>query len=98
MRAFNERGLMHERKGDLDLALADFDAALKVNPRFDHARNNRGLVLARQGKFEAAIAEYGEALRIEPDYMLAYLNRGARPRGEGPIRQGARRLQAAQPR
>ena len=40
--AFYNRGIAWRRKGDLDRAIADYDQAIKLNPRFSVAFNNRG--------------------------------------------------------
>ena len=58
----SNRGLAYFREGRLDDALADFDAALKLQPQFPLARYERGLVelkkgLATQGRADLAAAQ-----------------------------------------
>ncbi len=51
-----------------DLAMTDFDAALKLDPKFAvsyHA--HRGNCRARQGQNDQALADFDAALRLEPD-------------------------------
>jgi tetratricopeptide (TPR) repeat protein len=51
---------------DLDAALADCDAAVRIDPRSSEALDSRGLVHLKRGEFELAIADYDAALAIEP--------------------------------
>ncbi len=44
------RGDAYQATGDYDRAIADYDAALKKDPKFQRAWNNRGRGLARQGR------------------------------------------------
>jgi tetratricopeptide (TPR) repeat protein len=52
--------------GDLDLAIADYSAALAINPMFEPALAERGAVWAEKGDFDRAIADYNAALCINP--------------------------------
>src|SRR5262245_60444861 len=52
--------------GNLDLAIADYSAALAINPMFAPALAERGAVWAEKGDFQRAIADYNAALRINP--------------------------------
>ena len=63
---FYLRGNAWMEFGRLDLALADYDAALALNPMLAAALANRGTVWAQTGDFDRAIADYGTALRINP--------------------------------
>ena len=46
--AYNNRGLMYRGKGDLDNAIKDFDAAIKINPNDPQSLYNRGSLLAEK--------------------------------------------------
>ena len=70
------RGVERKRIGDLDGAIADYDAAIKLNPKDFFAYNNRGNTWRDKGDLERAIADYGEAIRLDPDYATPYINRG----------------------
>ena len=50
--ALAARGLAHRRKGDLAAAIADYDAALAINPRFHvlHADEAKRTLLQLGGK------------------------------------------------
>ena len=64
-RAFRERGIFAYRSGDLDNAIADFDRAIRLDPKFTAAYIDRGIVLYRLRKFEKAFADIAQAKRVE---------------------------------
>ena len=57
-------------------AIACFDRAIKINPRFADAWYNKGAVLGRFGKHREAIACYDKALEINPRDAVAWCNKG----------------------
>ena len=79
-----DRAATHVNRGILSIALeqytsamADFDAAILLYPRFGAIYLNRGNVLFLNDGYSNAIAEYTEALAAEMDeYEVAYLNSG----------------------
>jgi tetratricopeptide (TPR) repeat protein len=73
---FNIRGTIRYEKGEYDLALADCNEALKLDPRPAHVWNNRGNIWRAKGDLNKAIVDFNEAVRLDPDYQLAYKNRG----------------------
>ncbi len=64
-KAFRERGIFAYRSGDLDNAIADFDRAIRLDPKFAAAYIDRGIVLYRMHRFEQAFADIAQAKRIE---------------------------------
>jgi tetratricopeptide (TPR) repeat protein len=71
------------RKGDIlatlghrEEAVACYDRALAISPRFVAAWNNKGRCLADQGLREEAIACYDQALALDPRSMNAWNNKG----------------------
>ena len=72
----NNRGIAYTRIEQGDEALADFSAAITLNPRYENAHVNRGDVLHFKGEYEKAIAEYDAALEIERDDDVALFDRG----------------------
>ena len=58
------QGVNAYRNGDLKLALADFDRAIALNPKFMIAYINRGIVLYRMGKLDRALADVARARRM----------------------------------
>ena len=69
------RGNAAAEKGDLDQAIADYGAALTINPSFVEAYINRGIALAHKGYLELAFADYEAALRLNPQEAKAIQNR-----------------------
>ncbi|MGO9135188.1 MAG: tetratricopeptide repeat protein [Methylovirgula sp.] len=74
--AYNNRGVAYAAKGDLDRAIADFDQAIRLDPKDEVAYKNRGGAYKAKGDFDRAIADYSEAIRLDPKDVLAYKNRG----------------------
>jgi tetratricopeptide (TPR) repeat protein len=59
-------GVAYERKGELDLAAREYEAALKKDPASFQARFNLGNVRLAQKRYGAAREEYLEALELRP--------------------------------
>ena len=55
--AYNNRGIAHYARGELDNAITDFVKALQLRPDFAAAYNNRGLARKTQGDLAGAIAD-----------------------------------------
>jgi lipoprotein NlpI len=70
------RGNGYFRKGDLDRAIADYNEAIRLNPKDFDNFTNRGLVYMHKGDFDRAIADYNEAIRLDPKSSIAYRRRG----------------------
>jgi lipoprotein NlpI len=69
------RGTAYLRKGEADRAIADLDAALKINPGDVVALNRRGEAHAAKADFTRAFADFSEAVRLNPRYPLAFRSR-----------------------
>ena len=61
--AFN-RGLAYARQGEYEQAIADYTAAIKLNPQLAEAYYNRGNAYRRQGEYDQAIADYTAAIGL----------------------------------
>jgi putative uncharacterized protein (fragment) len=61
---------------ELSDAVADFDAALALNPRLVYAVFNKGAIHYFLQDFASAIQCYTKAVEIDPDFGEAYFNRG----------------------
>ena len=62
--------------GLYDLAIANYDKAIQLEPNSAHAYNNRGVVKADLGQHFAAIMDYDKAIQLKPILADAYMNRG----------------------
>src|SRR6476661_7848701 len=56
----SNRGIAHGKAGDYDRAIADFDAALRVNPNHMRAYLNRGNAKFARRDYDRAIADFGQ--------------------------------------
>lgn len=56
--------------------VADYNEALRINPRLVYAWFNIGNVYYELGDYTSAIHSYEEAISIDPDFGQAYYNRG----------------------
>ncbi len=72
----HDRAAADYMKGELDDALAGFNAAIALNPASALAYYNRGNVYYAKGDYSAAIHDFTEALRISPGLPYANMNRG----------------------
>jgi tetratricopeptide (TPR) repeat protein len=83
--AYMFRGRAWSRKTDYDRALADYGAALRVDPTYALAVNGRAIVLYRQGKFDDAIAAFNDAIRLTPKDGALHCNLGTVFRDKGAL-------------
>jgi len=65
------RGDAYYDNGDLDLAIADYTEAIRLDPNDVGAYFNRGLAYADSGDFDPAIADITEVIRLNPDNETA---------------------------
>jgi curved DNA-binding protein CbpA len=73
---YNDRGRAWYRKGRTDLALADFDRAIRLGPELADPYLNRGIVRYRKGDLDGAIADFSQAIRIDPNLRASYQQLG----------------------
>lgn len=94
--AFNARCWLRALGGlDLDKALADCDAALRLAPDSPDIIDSRGLVRLRMGDLDAAIADYSAALRANPAMAATLYARGVAEMRKGLKAAGEADQQAA---
>jgi tetratricopeptide (TPR) repeat protein len=82
-------------KTGLDQALADCDAALKLEPRTAGFFDSRGHVRLDRGEYDLAITDYDAALRENPKLAAALYGRGLAKLKKGMKPEGDADIQAA---
>jgi tetratricopeptide (TPR) repeat protein len=75
--AYVRRGAAEANKGQLDAALRDEDAALRLDPKLVDAHMVRGTIYGAKKNFNAAISDFDAVLQIEPNNLDAHAYRGA---------------------
>lgn len=75
--SFNRRGQLRSQSGEQQLAMSDFNAAVRLDPQCWRALHNRGVLLAIEHKFEPAFDDFNRTVAINPAYAKAYANRAA---------------------
>lgn len=84
--AHNNLGFLFLRRGELDKAISEFQAALDIRSRNTKThyslgaaliQNNLGNAFARKQLWDEAIDHLQEAVRLRPDYADAYFNLGS---------------------
>jgi tetratricopeptide (TPR) repeat protein len=89
------RGQAYLLKKDPAAALAEFDAAIRINPANAVLFAQRGLTRQERGDVDGAIADYTDVLRLSPNDAGAYNRRGALWRAKGDEARAAADFEAA---
>ncbi|MDE1145532.1 MAG: DUF3857 domain-containing protein [Azospirillaceae bacterium] len=79
----------------LDTALADCDAALKLEPTSGATQDSRAFVLLRLGRYDEAISQYDAALKDRPTRETSLYGRGLAKLRAGMATEGQADLAAA---
>ena len=73
---YNNRGWNKAKLQDYRGAIADFNKAIEINPKFSLAYNNRGTVKVQLKDYRGAIADFSTAIALDPNNSAIYYNRG----------------------
>jgi serine/threonine protein kinase len=73
---FYKNGYLYYVKGDYDLAINEYNQAIKLNSNYGKAYFKRGLAHHKKNNFVQAIKDYDKAIELKPEYIDAYYNRG----------------------
>ena len=63
--AFHNRGLAFAAKGNLDQAIADVSAGIRLDPQRAYRWQERGELYTRQEKYQQGVADITEAIRLD---------------------------------
>ncbi|HET6454842.1 MAG TPA: tetratricopeptide repeat protein [Armatimonadota bacterium] len=70
---YEKGGVLYDQR-NIDAAIQEFRAAIRICPKFAEAHSNLGLALKQQDKTDEAIAEYNKAISLRPDLAEAHNN------------------------
>jgi tetratricopeptide (TPR) repeat protein len=93
--AYRNRGITYNKKGLHELATADFDQALKLNPQDNLSLGSRASAYAQRGQYDRAIADLTEIVRRNPRADRAYNDRGLVSLRKGDLDAAAQDFEAA---
>ena len=82
------RALIHRDKGNVDLAIAGYSEAIRLDPRSKYYYD-RGFVLYTKKNYDRAIADFNEAIRLDPKHDLALYYRAGAHRAKGDAARAA---------
>jgi curved DNA-binding protein CbpA len=68
---FRARGMLAYRFGDFSRAIANFDAAIRLDPNFEQAYRDRAAAFAITSRFDRASADLAQAERIRNPHPVA---------------------------
>jgi type IV pilus assembly protein PilF len=76
-RAHTDLGAVYYQQKQLEIALEEFNNAVKIDPSFASAYNGLGLVNAELGKDDVADASFRKSIQLEPSNSEAHNNYGS---------------------
>ena len=79
------RGVEYKNKRGLDRAVADFDQAIRLDPKNTDVYTIRGMAWEAKGDLDRAIADFDQAIRLDPKNTDAYTVRGTAWEAKGDL-------------
>ena len=73
--AFLSRGYAYDGRGDYDRAIADYNEAIRLDPKEAVPYRARAMAFKGKGDLDHAIADYSEAIRLDPEDASNYSSR-----------------------
>ena len=70
-----DAGITLQELGRLSEAIAEYDEAIRLDPKLAEGYNNRGSAYHVLGQLQRAVVDFDEAIRLDPKYAGAYNNR-----------------------
>ena len=69
--AYSLRGFARQRKRQHDLALADFSAAIRLDPEDVYSRYLRGVIFYQKQDYAKALVDFDEVIRRAPESVAS---------------------------
>jgi tetratricopeptide (TPR) repeat protein len=82
---WNKIGIAWHNLGELGLARANYEHALKVDKKYAEALNNVGTVFYAEKKYGTAISRYKRAIRLSPEKASFWSNLGTAYFSQGKV-------------
>ena len=76
-------GIIYAQRGLTDEAVAEYEAAIRLDPSYSKSYLNLGAVLSEAGRADEARDAFRKALRLNPSYTAARVNLAMLLEGEG---------------
>ena len=74
IKALIARAAAYGRKDQIDRAIGDYDAALRLDPALADTFNARGELWRKKGDRRRALSDFGAAIKLDPDHPAARAN------------------------
>lgn len=73
--AYATRGSLRGKQAQWDLAIQDYNEAIRIAPEFAYHYEHRGDCYYEKSDYERAVADYSDAIRLEPQNKHFYEDR-----------------------
>lgn len=92
---FYQLALCNQKLGNYDVAIYNYQKAVKINPKHASAYNNLGISFKEKKDLANAFKSYEKAIEVKPDYDLAYKNIGNAHLENGDIKAASKYFKKA---